>query len=130
MVSGLVTSPFDQSRICSGDASEMRMALKLLTSSISSSVLEPGQVDPAQIGQRVGRDVLGEVDLFLVLVEDLDVETEALELLDEHLEGLRHTRRLDVLALDDRLVGLDAAHDVVRLDRQQLLQDVGGAVGL
>src|SRR3954468_11393532 len=34
MVSGLVTSPFDQSRICSGDASEIRMALKLLTSSI------------------------------------------------------------------------------------------------
>src|SRR6476659_4448418 len=34
MVSGLVTSPLDQSRICSGDASEIRMALKLLTSSI------------------------------------------------------------------------------------------------
>jgi hypothetical protein len=33
MVSGLVTSPFDHSRIWSGLASEMRMALKLLTSS-------------------------------------------------------------------------------------------------
>jgi hypothetical protein len=34
IVSGFVTSPDDQSRICSGDASEIRMALKLLTSSM------------------------------------------------------------------------------------------------
>jgi hypothetical protein len=34
MVSGLVTSPFDHSAIWSGLASEMRIALKLLTSSI------------------------------------------------------------------------------------------------
>src|SRR5947207_10947608 len=34
MVSGLVTSPFDHSRIWSGLASEMRIALKLLTSSM------------------------------------------------------------------------------------------------
>ena len=34
MVSGFVTSPFDHSRIWSGLASEMRIALKLLTSSM------------------------------------------------------------------------------------------------
>ena len=34
MVSGFVTSPLDHSRIWSGLASEMRMALKLLTSSM------------------------------------------------------------------------------------------------
>jgi hypothetical protein len=34
MVSGFVTSPFDHSRIWSGLAREMRIALKLLTSSI------------------------------------------------------------------------------------------------
>src|SRR3954453_20505374 len=34
MVSGFVTSPFDHSRIWSGLASEMRIAEKLLTSSI------------------------------------------------------------------------------------------------
>jgi len=34
MVSGFVTSPLDHSRIWSGLASEMRIALKLLTSSM------------------------------------------------------------------------------------------------
>src|SRR3954451_16222334 len=34
MVSGFVTSPFDHSRIWSGLASEIRIALKLLTSSM------------------------------------------------------------------------------------------------
>ena len=36
----------------------------------------------------------------------------------------------DVVALDDRLVDLDPAEHVVGLDGQQLLQAVGGAVGL
>ena len=44
---------------------------------------------------------------------------------DSGMPGLR-----DVLALDDGLVDLDAAEDVVGLDRQQLLERVGGAVGL
>src|SRR6185295_3310056 len=44
--------------------------------------------------------------------------------------GFGDAWRLDLLALDDRLVRLDAAQDVVGLDRQQLLQDVRGAVGL
>ena len=35
----------------------------------------------------------------------------------------------DVLALDDGFVGLDAAHDVVALDRQNFLQRVRRAVG-
>ena len=46
------------------------------------------------------------------------------------LNDFGHAGRLDVLALDDGLVGLDAAHDVVRLDREELLEDVGRAVGL
>jgi hypothetical protein len=90
IVSGFVTSPFDHSRIWSGLASEMRIALKLLTSSMvllraavwlgdamcsvserlrvghgalprvsggdgvavlgQGSVLEPGEVDPTEIG--------------------------------------------------------------------------------
>src|SRR3954466_11910785 len=70
------------------------------------------------------------MDLFFVLVQDLDVERQALELLDQDLERLRHARWLDVLALDDGFVRLDAAHHVVALDRQELLQDVRGAVRL
>ena len=61
---------------------------------------------------------------------DLDVQAERLHLLDQDLEGLGDARLGDVLALDDGLVDLHAAEHVVGLDRQQLLQRVGGAVGL
>ncbi len=46
------------------------------------SVLEPGEVDAAQIRHRVRAGVFREANLFVVLVEDLDVEPQALELLD------------------------------------------------
>src|SRR3990170_3119573 len=88
------------------------------------------EIDPAQVGQRVAARVLDEADLLFVLVQDLDRQPERLELLDEHLERLRHAGRLDLLALDDRLVGLHATHDVVRLHGEELLEDVRGAVRL
>ena len=65
-----------------------------------------------------------------VLVLDLHVQPEGAHLLDQHLEGLGDPRLGDVLALDDRLVDLDPADHVVALDREQLLQRVGGAVSL
>src|SRR6478752_6965685 len=95
------------------------------------SVLEPGEVDPTEIGQQVARSVVfRQRDLLLVRVEDLGVEAEAPQFLDEDLEGLGDPRWLDLLALDDGLVRLDASEDVVRLDGEQLLQDVRGAVRL
>src|SRR4051812_25847323 len=163
MVSGFVTSPFDHSRIWSGLASEMRIAEKLLTSSIGLPcaavawrrdvpvqregtgpagrrspsnalwclVFEPGEVDPAEVREQVARGVvLGQRDLLVVLIEDLRVEPEAAQLLDEDLEGLGDPRRLDLLALHDGFVRLDASEDVVRLHGEQLLQDVRGPVGL
>src|SRR5918998_4599507 len=93
-------------------------------------LLKALEVDAAEVRQRVAAGVLDEADLLFVLVEDLDVEPERLELLDEHLERLRHAGRLYLLALDDRLVGLDATHDVVGLPREELLEDVRGPVGL
>ena len=60
--------------------------------------------------------------------DDLDVEAERLHLLDEDLERLGDARLGDVLALDDGLVRLHAAEDVVGLDREDLLEHVGGAV--
>ena len=62
--------------------------------------------------------------------KDLDVETQRLHLFHQNLEALRDSWLLDVLALDDRLIDLHAAKDVVGLDGQELLQSVGGAVGL
>ena len=55
---------------------------------------------------------------------------EALDLVAEHVERHRRAGLEDVLALDHRLVDLRAAVDVVGLHGQQLLEDVGGAVGL
>src|SRR5438445_2545919 len=107
----------------------MRIALNSFTSSISLfTTLKTADVD-AEV-RLVERGVLDEADRFLAVVEHLDAEPQRLELLDEHLERFRNSRRLDVLALHDRLVCLDASHDVVRLDREELLQDVGGAVRL
>src|SRR5918995_101401 len=71
-----------------------------------------------------------EVDRRAVGREDLDVQAERLHLLHEHLERLGDAGLLDVLALDDGLVHLDAAEDVVGLDREELLERVCGAVGL
>src|SRR3954468_13449443 len=90
-----------------------------------------GQVDTELLGGAV-HVVVGVPHLHGVAVgrEDLDVQAERLELLEQHLERLRDARLGDVLALDDRLVHLDAAEDVVGLDRQQLLQRVRRAVGL
>src|SRR6476620_7532060 len=94
------------------------------------SVLEPGEVDPTEVGQQVARRVVfGQGDLLLVRIEDLGVEAEAPQFLDEHLEGLGDPRWLDLLPLHDGLVGLDAPEDVVRLHGQQLLEDVGRAIG-
>ena len=65
-----------------------------------------------------------------LLGDDVDVERQRLHLLEQHLEGLRDRRLGDVLALDDRLVGLHAPDRVVGLDREHLLQRVRRAVGL
>src|SRR5678815_4900976 len=45
----------------------------------------------------------------------LDVQTERLQLADEHVERLRQTRRERRIALDDRFVDLGATGDVVGL---------------
>src|SRR3546814_564313 len=58
------------------------------------------------------------------------VQAQRAELLHEHVEGFRDAGFEIVVALDDGLIDLGAARDVVRLHRQHLLQGVGGAVGL
>src|SRR5262249_27488453 len=76
-----------------------------------------------KIKKRGSRPLLGR------LVE-FDVEAERAQLLDQHVEGFGNARLEGVVAADDRLVDLGAARHVVRLHGQDLLQRVGGAVGL
>src|SRR3954447_26160278 len=93
--------------------------------------LTPRQVD-AQLLRRAEDVLVGvpHLDGAAVAREHLDVEAQRLHLLDQHLERLGDAGLGDVLALDDGLVDLHAAEHVVGLDRQELLQRVGGAVGL
>src|SRR6188472_46453 len=98
-----------------------------------------GAVAGAHAGE-VDAELLGGAQEVVVLVahlgalallrDDVDVERQRLHLLEQDLERLGDRRLGDVLALDDRLVGLHAPDRVVGLDREHLLQRVGGAVGL
>src|SRR3981189_158575 len=115
-------------RRCSS-SSERRLATALVL--FVGPALGSRQVDAERLGgaERVLVE-LPDLHLLAGLVDDADVEAEGLHLLDEHLEALGDAGLGDVLALDDGLVDLHAAEHVVGLDGQQLLQAVGGAVGL
>src|SRR5256885_7260168 len=148
MVSGLVTSPCDQDMIVSGDANDSFRASKFSSFSNLFPLLPYlcmylcvrlfGGVFPelfaleadAEVQRDLGNVLFRKDDLAFVLAQDLDPEREAFQLLHQHPERLRDAGLEGVVALDDRLVGLDAADDVVRLDGQHLLQDVRRAVSL
>src|SRR5438477_92760 len=60
----------------------------------------------------------------------IDVDPQRPDFLHQNVEGLRHSRVDLVVALDDVLVDLGAAVDVVGFDREHLLKRVRRAVGL
>src|ERR1019366_5814366 len=91
--------------------------------------LIPLQVD-TEVQRDVGDVLLAEDDLILVFGLDLDAQGQPLQLLDQDPEGLGDAGLEGVLPLDDGLVRLDPADDVVRLDGEDLLEDVAGAVRL
>src|SRR3984957_4920704 len=139
MVSGFFTSPCDHSRIFSGDASEMRIALnesgslgfskKLKMSRIGAFLLFlRNETQKTRRGE--GRcSFLSGVVGGLRQLDELDVQTQGLKLLDENVEALGQAGLEGVLALDDGLVHPCASHDVVALDGQELLERVRAAVG-
>src|SRR5713101_3273758 len=153
MVSGFFTSPCDHCRIFSGLASEMRIALnesgsfgfskKLKMSFTCPPPSTPegtpsrwcppkANVSPKATSRRRRSRLLRGWDRRLLGrgLHQLHVEAERLQLLDEHVERLGQARLERVLTLDDRLVHAGASDHVVGLDGEELLQRVGGAVGL
>src|SRR6185369_7005739 len=66
----------------------------------------------------------------LLGLHQLDVQTQRLELADEDVERFRQARGERGVALDDGLVDFRAPDDIVRLRREQLLEDVRRAVRL
>src|SRR5581483_12046264 len=71
--------------------------------------------------RRCSQQVLGALD-------QLDVEAEALELANEHIERFGHARLDRRFTLHDRFVKFRAADHVVRLRREELLQAVRGTI--
>src|SRR6266540_3014367 len=107
----------------------MRMASKSVVSDPRLS--NDGRIYLAlrQNGFAFDRGGLG-LDQLLLRLHQLDVQAQRLELADEDVERLRQTGLERRVALDDRLVDLRAARDVVRLRGEELLEDVRRAVGL
>ena len=98
---------------------------------VASRGAHAGQVDAELLGGAQQVVVLvAHLGAGALLGDHVDVERQRLHLLEQDLERLGDRRLGDVLALDDRLVGLHAPDGVVGLDRQHLLQRVGGAVRL
>src|SRR5438132_10494328 len=110
--------------IFSGDARLIRIASKSLVSAERSWNEGRIYLDLLQNGLRSC------FDRFLLRLHQLDVQTERLELADEHVERFGQAGGERRVALDDGFVDLRAARDVVRLGREELLEDVRRAVRL
>src|SRR6266508_2063989 len=126
MVSGFLTSPCDQSRIFWGAASLIRIASNVMGFGCLSRIPQRSLVG---FSSRIRLPNCRSVSictllwdsspsgsLLPVLHDQLDVERQALELLHQHVEGLRCPGLEEVLALDDRLVDAVATLHVVGLD--------------
>src|SRR5215475_8138754 len=98
MVSGFFTSPWDHDRIFSGDASEIRMALKVSGFFGFSNRLNRSSIIETNPPVRTSTSFLASL-LGLLLLEELDVERQALELLHHDVERLGQTRLEHVLTL-------------------------------
>src|SRR5690606_14491803 len=111
MVSGFVTSPYDQLRISSGEAILIWMKSKSL--------------------DRCSRErAKSIISISLLFPAERHREPQRLEFLDQYVERLRDPRLRAVLPLADGLVDPGTAGDVVALDREDLLEGVRGAVCL
>ncbi|MNV66773.1 hypothetical protein D3C71_1595450 [compost metagenome] len=51
-----------------------------------------------------------------------------MKLFDQYFEGFRHARFWHVLAFDNRLVGLNPAHHVIRFNGQNFLKGISGTI--
>src|ERR1043166_1655842 len=139
MVSGFFTSPLDQERIASGEATEIATYSTWLTLSSPSN----SRVDSLVIiylfhggrarllnfqlsegGQSSGRRRLVE----RVGIPDFHIHAEGLHFLHQHVKRLRNACFEAVVTLDDALVDARAALHIIRFDREQFLERIGSAV--
>src|SRR6185437_2030131 len=139
MVSGFFTSPLDQERMASGEATWIATYSTWFTFSRPSNSrafsfeliiqfsFAKFRLDSRQCS-RCGA-LFGSRLLNGVGVTNLDVEAERLHFLDQHIEGFRNAGLQRVVAFDNAFVNPRAALHVVGFDGEQFLQRVSGAVG-
>src|SRR5436309_1345756 len=135
MVSGFLTSPLDQDRMASGEATEMATYSTWLTLS-SPNISRALSLVLLIIlfwlcGERVAKffNRLREVHQGIgsggliqrVGVTHFHIETQRLHFFDQHVEGFGHTRFQAVIAFDNALIDARAALHVVGLDGKQFL---------
>src|SRR3989338_6278513 len=135
MVSGFFTSPRDQDRMTSGDASRMEMLSNRASGGANRSRSvenrpRRSRAAASNASSRSGRASFSTGNPSGLLPLGADVQTQTLQLLHQHVEGLRGARLQGVLALDDGFVDPRPALHVIGLDGQQLLEGVAGAIGL
>src|SRR5581483_1408386 len=109
-------------KLCGTGLAELRSATQFRAAGLRGSAglhSQPRAAGPALIrgGSRhqLRRLLLGGLDQF-------HIKAERLQLADQHVERLRHTRLDGGFPLDDGLVDLGSAIYVVRLRREQFLQ--------
>ena len=61
-----------------------------------------------------------------LLIFEIDAQAETAKLVEENVEGFGDTSRRHGVALNDSFVGFATTGDVVTLDGENLLEDVGG----
>src|SRR5262245_5092664 len=125
MVSGFFTSPLDQDRMESGDATEIATYSTWLTLSRPSNsralsfvliigfVLSDGRLWMSHRGQR-GHGFCRLVHR--VGITDLHVQAQRLHLLDQHVEGFRDAGFQAVIAFYNAFVNTGPALNVIGLD--------------
>src|SRR2546421_2808828 len=74
--------------------------------------LEARQIN-AEFWHGIARSILNELYLLFVLVEDFNVDTQALQLFDQHFESRRNPRLYHILTFHNRFVRLDTPHIIV-----------------
>src|SRR4030095_9974727 len=120
MVSGFFTSPYDHERIFSGDARPV-----LIASNSSSCVTCLKRSSSAFMRYsrmiRVVAATSCSIPDSASEALEVDVDRQRADFLHQHVERFRHPGFDLVLALDDVLVDLGPAVDVVGLDREHLL---------
>src|SRR5687768_4082157 len=124
MVSGLITSPYDQPRISSEEA--------ILSWMKSKSLDRGSRVRGKSIILKLSGSFKGHVSekhhLYDLVLAERYAQTKRLQFLHEHVERLRNPRLGQILALDDCFIDARAAGHVVRLHGQDLLERVRGTV--